>query len=56
MGSTTVSLEVRPSNAVARAAYDRLGFATVGQRKGYYPAPGGREDAIVLSLDLASTP
>ena len=55
-GATTLWLEVRPSNTVARATYDRLGFRTVGKRKGYYPAHGGREDAIVLSLDLGPVP
>lgn len=44
-------LEVRASNARARAMYERLGFTQVGVRKGYYPAPfGRREDAIVMSL------
>lgn len=52
-GSRRLWLEVRPSNAVARAAYERLGFRPAGVRKGYYPAHGGREDAIVLSLELA---
>jgi ribosomal-protein-alanine N-acetyltransferase len=46
-------LEVRESNGDAREAYRRLGFAPVGRRKGYYPAPEGRrEDAIVMSLDV----
>ena len=46
-------LEVRESNDEAREVYRRLGFAAVGRRKGYYPAPAGRrEDAIVMSLDL----
>ena len=46
-------LEVRESNAQAREAYHRLGFAQVGRRKGYYPAAGGRrEDAVVMSLDV----
>jgi [ribosomal protein S18]-alanine N-acetyltransferase len=46
-------LEVRESNAEAREAYRRLGFAPVGRRKGYYPAPQGRrEDAVVMSLDV----
>ena len=35
-------LEVRESNGEARGAYRRLGFAEVGRRKGYYPAPQGR--------------
>jgi len=44
-------LEVRASNVHARALYEHLGFAQVGRRKGYYPAPlGRREDAIVMSL------
>ena len=44
-------LEVRESNAVARATYERLAFRQVGVRKGYYPAAGGtREDAVVLTL------
>ena len=47
-------LEVRESNGEAREVYRRLGFAAVGRRKGYYPAPEGRrEDAIVMSLDVA---
>jgi ribosomal-protein-alanine N-acetyltransferase len=47
-------LEVRESNADAREVYRRLGFAQVGRRKGYYPAPEGqREDAVVMSLDVA---
>jgi len=46
-------LEVRESNARARAIYTRLGFEQKGVRKGYYPAPfGRREDAVVMSLTL----
>lgn len=46
-------LEVRASNARAQQVYLRRGFVRVGQRKGYYPAPGGkREDALVMSLKL----
>ncbi len=44
-------LEVRASNAKARAMYLHLGFTQVGVRKGYYPAPfARREDAVVMSL------
>ena len=46
-------LEVRESNARARALYLRYGFRHVGLRRGYYPAAKGREDAAVMSLDLA---
>jgi ribosomal-protein-alanine N-acetyltransferase len=47
-----VFLEVRPSNPAARRLYLRYGFQQVGLRKGYYPARGGREDALLLSLAL----
>ena len=30
----------------------RAGFQTIGRRKGYYPAVGGREDGLVMSLAL----
>jgi ribosomal-protein-alanine N-acetyltransferase len=47
-------LEVRESNVHARETYLHLGFAQVGRRRGYYPAAGGRrEDAVVMSLDVA---
>jgi ribosomal-protein-alanine N-acetyltransferase len=52
LGATRMLLEVRPSNAVARGLYDKRGFRQVGLRRGYYPAHGGREDAIVLALPL----
>ena len=53
-GAMRLWLEVRTSNDDARAAYRRLGFAEVGLRKGYYPAPGDRrEDAVVMNLDVA---
>ena len=49
-------LEVRASNAHAKAVYLHCGFQEVGLRKGYYPAGGSllspREDAIVMSLKL----
>lgn len=41
-------LEVRRSNRGARDLYRRLGFEEIGCRRGYYPAPDGREDALVL--------
>ena len=48
----TLWLEVRASNHRARALYLRRGFVERGLRRGYYPSAGGREDAIVMSLDL----
>jgi len=48
----SIFLEVRPSNAVAIALYENMGFNEIGIRKGYYPAENGREDAIMLALQL----
>lgn len=48
-----VLLEVRPSNSAGLALYRELGFAQVGVRRRYYPAREGREDAIVMGLELA---
>ena len=45
-------LEVRPSNARARALYQREGFVDIGVRKNYYPAEGGREDALVMRRQI----
>jgi ribosomal-protein-alanine N-acetyltransferase len=45
-------LEVRPSNVAARALYADVGFREVTVRRGYYPAEGGREDAILMGLEL----
>ena len=47
-GTRRVHLEVRPSNAAARALYEALGFATTGLRRRYY----GDEDALLMTLDL----
>jgi ribosomal-protein-alanine N-acetyltransferase len=43
-----VHLEVRKSNAPARALYEALGFTTTGLRRRYY----GDEDALLMTLDL----
>lgn len=51
-GAVQFFLEVRPSNLAARALYERAGFQPIGRRKAYYPAPEGREDAIVMRLAL----
>lgn len=52
LGAKSIYLEVRPSNHAAQALYRRFGFRKVGVRRGYYPAHGGREDALVLALAL----
>jgi len=48
----TMFLEVRPSNAVAIALYEDMGFNEIGIRKGYYQAENGREDAIMLAKQI----
>lgn len=48
--SDSIFLEVRESNAAARALYERAGFEQTGRRKAYYTAPD--EDAILYRLPL----
>jgi len=48
----TVLLEVRPTNRVALALYESMGFNEVGVRRGYYPGRNGREDALILARSL----
>ena len=49
-----VYLEVRPSNPRAIALYDSMGFNEFGRRPNYYPARKGREDALVMAIELLS--
>ncbi len=51
-GCQSLFLEVRPSNGAAIRLYQRAGFEVVGERPGYYSAGAGREDAIVMRLEL----
>ncbi|MDD3676193.1 MAG: ribosomal protein S18-alanine N-acetyltransferase [Thauera propionica] len=51
-GAGQFFLEVRPSNLAGLALYRSQGFEQIGRRKGYYPAAGGREDAIVMRREL----
>ncbi|MFA5679228.1 MAG: ribosomal protein S18-alanine N-acetyltransferase [Pseudomonas sp.] len=51
-GAETVFLEVRESNRPALRLYERFGFNEIGRRRGYYPAVGGREDALVMAYLL----
>ncbi len=50
-----VFLEVRPSNRAAVCLYEDAGFTRIGSRKSYYRSVGGREDAVVLALELANS-
>jgi len=51
-GAKRMFLEVRPSNVPGLGLYRRLGFETIGRRRGYYPAGEGREDAVVMALTI----
>lgn len=52
-GAQWLWLEVRVTNVRAQRIYEHHGYRRVGERKGYYPATGGkREDAVVMSLKL----
>ena len=48
--SDALFLEVRESNAAARALYASLGFCEVGVRKNYYKLP--TENAVLYKKDL----
>lgn len=52
-GATRCFLEVAADNSAALALYRVAGFAEVGQRRGYYRAPGRAPvDALVLEASL----
>lgn len=53
-GAQRLFLEVRPSNPHAMALYLAEGFNEIGRRPRYYPAHDGREDAIVMAMELLS--
>lgn len=48
----SIWLDVRKSNQGAVSLYQKMGFIHVAIRKGYYPAMWGREDALVMKLEL----
>ena len=52
LGAKSLLLEVRPSNAAARALYAAEGFEQIAVRRAYYPAGDTREDALLLRLFL----
>jgi ribosomal-protein-alanine N-acetyltransferase len=51
----TMLLEVRPSNTAAINCYNSAGFNEIGLRKNYYPAPQGREDALLFARHIVAT-
>lgn len=46
-------LEVRRSNYSAIMLYHKAGFVQIAERKNYYPAKKGREDALLFAKDLS---
>ena len=48
----TIMLEARPSNPGAIRLYQGMGFNEVGVRRAYYPSDTGREDALILAMEL----
>ncbi len=52
MNARECFLEVRASNQSAYRLYERFGFNEIGRRRDYYPAIGGREDALVMACTL----
>ncbi|WP_416384919.1 ribosomal protein S18-alanine N-acetyltransferase [Uliginosibacterium silvisoli] len=51
-GGVQMFLEVRASNEAGLRLYDKWSFVRIGQRKDYYPAVNGREDAIVMRREM----
>jgi|SRR6478735_4258500 ribosomal-protein-alanine N-acetyltransferase len=51
-GARRMFLEVRPSNVAGLGLYADAGFTEIAIRRHYYPAGQGREDALVMSLQL----
>ncbi len=49
LGATRALLEVRKSNGVAIALYEKFGYAAYGERKGYYE---DGEDALLMECAL----
>lgn len=50
LGAIRMTLEVRASNYVAQNLYEKVGFRSVGVRRGYYT--DNREDAVIMWADL----
>ena len=48
----TIFLEVRVSNFTAIRLYHNLGFEEIGNRRDYYQTEFGREDALIMSVDI----
>jgi [ribosomal protein S18]-alanine N-acetyltransferase len=49
-GARRMTLEVRVTNKVAQNLYEKMGFRSVGVRKGYYT--DNNEDALIMWADI----
>ncbi|MNE90586.1 ribosomal-protein-alanine N-acetyltransferase [compost metagenome] len=49
-GAKRMTLEVRVTNRIAQNLYEKLGFRSVGVRKGYYT--DNNEDALIMWADI----
>lgn len=47
LSADVVTLEVRPSNEIAKNLYAKYGFVVVGRRRNYYPDTG--EDGLIMT-------
>lgn len=52
LNAEMILLEVRSSNSTAIHLYESNGFNEIGCRKDYYPAPDGKEDALLFAYQL----
>ncbi|MCK5894976.1 MAG: ribosomal protein S18-alanine N-acetyltransferase [Endozoicomonadaceae bacterium] len=52
LNARVIFLEVRVSNRIAIDLYLETGFSEIGHRQNYYPTKKGREDALVMVMDL----
>lgn len=52
LGMSRMTLEVRISNHVAQSLYEKMGFQSVGIRKGYYS--DNQEDAMIMWCELSA--
>jgi len=52
LGIMRMTLEVRVTNHIAHGLYEKMGFYSVGTRKGYYT--DNNEDAVIMWANLRS--
>lgn len=52
--AAVILLEVRSSNHRAQQLYLQAGFNEMSIREGYYPAEKGREDAVLMAMDMTA--